>query len=362
MSTAIPPNESTPIQPVPEDTDFNIVSVTGLVDIGTAKLHILIDGPPRTKPTDPLIVIIHGTAGSLEQYPALVHALKSTARTLVYSRRGLAHSQTPISPNPPTMDSIAADLDQLLAKTRLQPPYLVIGHSWGGMLGVNWIHSHRPTTTDKSKSRFLGHIILDGGCPSRSPTDPTPYASFASDPGTPWAHATMSAIMRQTPPSTLTAATLPPQLTPTELATLNAATSTESHKSAAQLEFAGLLASYADWQAKEFFPPSSSTPTASPASTKHVFPPLCLVHSDAITEFRAAVAALPEHAPEHHAAETILQSWPERTLANRRGFLALQDHQDQKLELYAEPRTGHNVMITDVDVVLRAVRWVLGFV
>ncbi len=99
-----------------------------LVDIGGFKLHINSAGEKSNKPT---LVIETGQALPCEHYHWLSEGLKDSLRVVRYDRAGIAYSDMSHTPRDPT--TIAHELHALLEKAGESPPYILAGHSFGGL-------------------------------------------------------------------------------------------------------------------------------------------------------------------------------------------------------------------------------------
>jgi pimeloyl-ACP methyl ester carboxylesterase len=93
-----------------------------LVDVGGYRLHYYLSGEA------PLTIVIDHSLGGLEGY-FLVEELKKLARVWVYERAGYGWSDS--SPYPRHSEQIVQELDTLLSKAGVNPPYLLVGDSFG---------------------------------------------------------------------------------------------------------------------------------------------------------------------------------------------------------------------------------------
>ncbi|KAF1831405.1 alpha/beta-hydrolase [Decorospora gaudefroyi] len=125
-------------------------SYSSLVPIGTHSLWASITGPPRP-PTAPLLIFITGAGGASALHIKLQQQLTPYIRCLFYDRAGYNLSTLP--PLKPSLgkivaDDTARDLTKLLAATGLEPPYLLIAHSFGGIIARTFLqhHSSNPAT------------------------------------------------------------------------------------------------------------------------------------------------------------------------------------------------------------------------
>ncbi|MCJ1393939.1 hypothetical protein MMC18_007460 [Xylographa bjoerkii] len=105
---------------------------SGLVSIKTHSLFLSASGPDRDH-NDLAIVVIPGLTSTIAEWPAVRRLVEPFARIYLYDRAGYGKSER--SPNLPSSQIIAAELDQLLRAANIEPPYVLVCHSWGGILG-----------------------------------------------------------------------------------------------------------------------------------------------------------------------------------------------------------------------------------
>lgn len=96
-----------------------------LIDIGGYRLSVQCDGEGL-----PVVVLDAGLGGASSDWRKVQPALATTNRTCIYDRAGYGRSES--SPLPRTSARIAAELRTLLMRAQLPPPYLLVGHSFGG--------------------------------------------------------------------------------------------------------------------------------------------------------------------------------------------------------------------------------------
>ncbi len=104
------------------------------VDIGDAQLEAVLAGSGSVT-----VVFESGLATALEAWDAVVPPIAERARTLRYDRRRAAPAgEVPAR----TAADMAADLRQLLSALNVAPPYVLVGHSWGGVIVRTFAHAH----------------------------------------------------------------------------------------------------------------------------------------------------------------------------------------------------------------------------
>jgi pimeloyl-ACP methyl ester carboxylesterase len=96
------------------------------VDIGGHRLYYQVSG--RGTPT---VVIDVGVGESFQSWSSIVAELAKTASVLVYDRAGYGRSG--MGPLPRNAKAEAADLKALLQKADIKGPYILVGHSLGGL-------------------------------------------------------------------------------------------------------------------------------------------------------------------------------------------------------------------------------------
>lgn len=117
-----------------------------MVDVGGYRLHINCQG--TGSPT----VIMEAGLGEPSLAWALVQPqVSTTTRVCVYDRAGLGWSDK--SPKPRTADIMVEELHTLLKNANIEGPYVMVGHSTGGMLVRFYAHSY-PT-------EVVGMVLVD---------------------------------------------------------------------------------------------------------------------------------------------------------------------------------------------------------
>ncbi|KAF7623812.1 putative alpha/beta hydrolase [Aspergillus flavus] len=103
-----------------------------LVNIGTHSLALYTHGPEPSCPKDPVVLFISGVASSSLNWTAVVRLLPPSLRSYTYDRSGFRNSE--LSPLEPTAENIALELSLLIKKAPILNPLIIVGHSWAGVL------------------------------------------------------------------------------------------------------------------------------------------------------------------------------------------------------------------------------------
>jgi pimeloyl-ACP methyl ester carboxylesterase len=101
-----------------------------LVDVGGWKLHLNCTG--RTNPQQPTVILESGVGDFSVEWSLVQPGVALFARVCSYDRAGDGWSD--LGPHPRTMHQIVYELHTLLEKAGERPPYVLAGHSYGGVL------------------------------------------------------------------------------------------------------------------------------------------------------------------------------------------------------------------------------------
>lgn len=107
-----------------------------LVDIGSHRLFISLQGVPRPAGS-PLVVFLAGAGDVCASFGAVARLVGEFAPTMLYDRSGLGHSED--GPHPPRATSAAQELRLLQDRVRLEPPFLLVAHSYGGIVAREYL-------------------------------------------------------------------------------------------------------------------------------------------------------------------------------------------------------------------------------
>lgn len=133
-------------------------------DLGGRRLHARVMGAGQPGPT---VVFEAGLGLPLETWGWIQPAVAQQAPTLAYDRAGLGASDPASGPR--TAAALTADLHHLLTLTGLPAPYVLVGHSIGGLLirhfaathpdlvaGLVLVDSTHPDQLRRSTRQWLG--------------------------------------------------------------------------------------------------------------------------------------------------------------------------------------------------------------
>jgi pimeloyl-ACP methyl ester carboxylesterase len=141
------------------------------IDVGGRALRIVRSGP-ATSPR-PLVVLEHGAFGCASDWAVVQERLAARGlRSVAYDRAGLGHSDP--GPRPRDGRAIVADLAALLRELDEPGPYVLAGHSMGGLMVRLYAVTH--------PDQILGVVLVDAITPDimKTPSGPRTVAAFAT--------------------------------------------------------------------------------------------------------------------------------------------------------------------------------------
>lgn len=97
-----------------------------LIDLGTHRLHLY-----ETGNDGPTILLEAGLMSTVLSWSDLQRELSRSFRVVSYDRAGLGWSDA--GPMPRTADRIVEELNMLLERAAIPGPYVLVGHSFGGL-------------------------------------------------------------------------------------------------------------------------------------------------------------------------------------------------------------------------------------
>jgi pimeloyl-ACP methyl ester carboxylesterase len=106
-----------------------------LVDIGGRRWHLVDEGQGS-----PAVIFESGIAASSLNWTAIKAEVAGFARACAYDRAGLGWSDPATTPR--LITQLAEELDALLAAAQIPAPYILVGHSFGGLLAQAYAVVH----------------------------------------------------------------------------------------------------------------------------------------------------------------------------------------------------------------------------
>lgn len=98
-----------------------------MIDIGGRQLHVVVRGSGR-----PAVVLEAGIAASSLSWSPVQNRIADFATVISYDRAGFGWSGS-ASPCPTAL-SAAEELARLLERVEIEPPFVLVGHSFGGLI------------------------------------------------------------------------------------------------------------------------------------------------------------------------------------------------------------------------------------
>jgi pimeloyl-ACP methyl ester carboxylesterase len=96
------------------------------IDVGGFRLNLRCDGDGS-----PVVILDAGAGDTLATWEWVTPSVRKLTRVCAYDRAGLGKSEP--GPKPRTSARIVAELHELLVRGRVPPPYVLVGHSFGGL-------------------------------------------------------------------------------------------------------------------------------------------------------------------------------------------------------------------------------------
>lgn len=126
-----------------------------LVDVGGYRLHLHCTG--ANTPGSPTVILDTLAGGSMVNWAWVQPEIAKVTRVCSYDRAGFGWSDS--SPNPHNLQRAATDLHTLLTRARVTGPYVLVGHSLGGLIVRQFAAEH--------PSDVAGVVMLDAAHPDQ---------------------------------------------------------------------------------------------------------------------------------------------------------------------------------------------------
>lgn len=109
-----------------------------MIDLGGWRVHLDCTGERRA--TQPTVILEAGAGGFSVDWSLVQPRVARFARVCSYDRSGLGWSE--LGPRPRTERQVVWELHTLLERAGERPPYVFVGHSWGGILARQYAFTY----------------------------------------------------------------------------------------------------------------------------------------------------------------------------------------------------------------------------
>lgn len=116
------------------------------VEIDGHKQHILDMGTGS-----PVVIFITGAGADLKNFELIQSRIATLTRTLSYDRAGIGLSEEINTDR--SVDHFADELNEILEKEKIEPPYLIVSHSLGGFIARWYVHAY--------PDKVAGMVLID---------------------------------------------------------------------------------------------------------------------------------------------------------------------------------------------------------
>ncbi len=99
------------------------------------------------------VVLIAGGGGTTEIWNRVQQPISQFARVCSYDRLGLGRSEAPHKGEEQSVNAIISDLADLLKAAKIKPPYVLVGHSIGGLYARAYDRRH--------DDKVAGIVLID---------------------------------------------------------------------------------------------------------------------------------------------------------------------------------------------------------
>ncbi len=135
-------------------------SIAALIDVGQHRLYLRCEGAEAAG--SPTIVYLHGLGGDGGDFDeALGPLLEGRGRRCTYDRLNVGRSDSEAGRHS-GLDSVR-DMDMLLDAAGVPPPYVLVGFSFGGLIGTMFAGAH--------PDKVAGLLLLDSSLPTDGDVD-----------------------------------------------------------------------------------------------------------------------------------------------------------------------------------------------
>jgi pimeloyl-ACP methyl ester carboxylesterase len=115
-------------------------------EIRGKRQHVLDVGAGR-----PAVVFVSGFGDRVSSWMSVQRKVAELTRTISYDRAGLGESEMLSADR--SLDTLVFELNEILKKEKVEPPYILVGHSYGGHIIRYFAHKH--------PDRVAGLVLVD---------------------------------------------------------------------------------------------------------------------------------------------------------------------------------------------------------
>ncbi len=149
---------------VSRSTEDTVAMRGRLVDVGPYRLHLQCSGSGA-----PTVILEPGGGASAATLGRITPAVARDTRVCVYDRAGRGWSDA--AATPPDGAQIATDLHTLLDRAHAPGPYVLAGHSFGGL--------YVQTFAARYPEQVAGLVLVDSTAPTSAPVPPPQSSSYS---------------------------------------------------------------------------------------------------------------------------------------------------------------------------------------
>jgi len=133
-----------------------------LIDIGGFRLHLYCIGD--SKNGSPTVILEQGLGGTSPAWALIQPEVAKATRVCAYDRAGLGWSDPAPKGTPRDGTEVASELHTLLQKANVPGPYVIVGHSFGGLYALFFAHQY--------PDEVVGVVLLDSSHPDQWTSTP----------------------------------------------------------------------------------------------------------------------------------------------------------------------------------------------
>lgn len=137
-------------------TPVSVSQEVRTVTVGGREVRVRLAGGVPAAPGHPTVVFENGLGVTLEDWSAVQDSIAHFVPSVAYDRAGIGGSEPRPGDEPPTPGVLARELEDLLARLEVDPPWLFVGHSLGGRL----VHRY---ATRFGREEVAGVVYVDPG-------------------------------------------------------------------------------------------------------------------------------------------------------------------------------------------------------